>query len=329
MLLSIVMLLLRIIGIILLILLAIILLVLLVPIRYWARADAPELRMPDKEARVSWFLRAILVLITFVDDNLIYELKIFGFTVKSNSPEYLAKQEEKRKKKEEKEKAKQEKAKEEAPQEPVKEEESKPEKTPEKEPAEEKPAEEEAVSEEPASKEEILADQAVHEQALKKEEESLDKEELEIEEYVEKQNPISKFIDAWEKMHDKIDSLLEKKERAEELYDKLNGEHLIRKSLMALQKLLKHILPQKLTGYMKFGFDDPAVTGYATGFAATLYPVYGRTFTLEPDFYETCFKANLEGSGRIRLGYLLYIGIWLLLDKYVRRLIKYIRKKKI
>lgn len=306
MLLTILSILFKIIGIILLILIALILLILLVPIRYWAKVDAPELRIPTINARVSWFLRAIMVLISYVDETLIYEVKLFGFVIKSNSPEYLAKKEEKSK-----EEAKEDQA------------------TPKEEPAEE-PGPEEETTEEPSSEEDIQATQAIHEEVLEEDTSEKPSEDEEYpEEIEEKQDPISRAIESLEKVSDTINDISEKIQKAEDLYDKLHGEALIRKAIALLEKLLRHILPQKLSGYMKFGFDDPALTGYATGFAATLYPVYGRNFTLDPDFYETCFQADCEGSGRIRLMYLLYLVIWLLIDKDVRRLIRYILKKKI
>ena len=365
MLLTILSILLKTIGIILLILLILILLILLVPIRYQARVDAPELKIPIIKARVSWFLRIIMICITYIDETLTYEVKLFGFIIKSNSPEYLAEQEDKKKQKEEKEKTSEDQP---GPEEKTDTEEktgpeekadaegeaSQEEKTgPEEEagsedqlgPEKEPELEEESGSEdktgpegtleaetagqsntEELSEEDILAKQAIHDEAQEKDTSK------EIQSYQEepeeKQNPIEKGIEALEKGSDAIESLCETIQEAEDLYDKLHGEALIRKAIKLLEKLLRHILPRKISGYMKFGFDDPALTGYATGFAATLYPVYGTNFTIEPDFYEVCFKADCEGSGRIQLMYLLYLVIWLLIDKDVRRLIRYILKRR-
>ena len=120
----------------------------------------------------------------------------------------------------------------------------------------------------------------------------------------------------------KLTQLLDKVKEVKSTYDEYHGEALIRKAFTLLGKVLKHVRPRRLTGYLKFGMDDPAVTGYITGALAVFYPVYRSNFTVEPVFYEKCLSVNCRGSGRIRPIYFIYLGIWLILDKNVRRLIK-------
>ena len=43
--------------------------------------------------------------------------------------------------------------------------------------------------------------------------------------------------------------------------------------------MLRHILPKKVSGYVRFGFDDPASTGQATGILGMFLPLIRRDFT--------------------------------------------------
>ena len=123
-----------------------------------------------------------------------------------------------------------------------------------------------------------------------------------------------------------------KKKRRESLGDKIvavrtawqeyHGRQLLDFTKKSIIKILRHVLPRKMRGYIHFGFDDPAVTGLVTGTAAMFYPKYRKTFTLEPDFHQTCFEADCSGRGRIHPGFFLYIGITALMNKDVRNLIK-------
>ncbi|MCD8018667.1 MAG: DUF2953 domain-containing protein [Clostridiales bacterium] len=107
-----------------------------------------------------------------------------------------------------------------------------------------------------------------------------------------------------------------------EAYAEYHGTELLLFFKECIIKLLKHVLPRKLQGNIRYGFDDPSTTGMVTGFAAVFYPKYEKHFTLVPEFQESCFEASCRGRGRIHLGYFLYLGIRVLLNADVRRIVK-------
>lgn len=98
----------------------------------------------------------------------------------------------------------------------------------------------------------------------------------------------------------------------------------IKKQLLAM---LKHVLPQQISGKLRFGADDPSVTGQCLAAAGILLPWYRNRVEITPVFDEAVIEGELEIKGRIRLGTLMLRGIRVLLDKNFRvqlkRLLKY------
>ena len=94
-------------------------------------------------------------------------------------------------------------------------------------------------------------------------------------------------------------------------------------------KLLKHILPRKIRGNVKFGFEDPATTGDVLVYVSLFYPMYYRSVKLVPVFNENIMLADLDIKGRIGIYYLIYIVLKLYLDKNIMRLYSLYKKKKL
>ena len=65
--------------------------------------------------------------------------------------------------------------------------------------------------------------------------------------------------------------------------------------------ILKHICPRKITGYVKFGFDDPALTGQILGVIGTFYPMFSKKLTVLPDFAKAKLEVDVKMKGRIFL----------------------------
>ena len=87
-----------------------------------------------------------------------------------------------------------------------------------------------------------------------------------------------------------------------------------------LKKIIKHILPGKLKSKLIFGTGDPCSTGQALGAFGILYSIYGDSLQITPDFENKVFKGSHYARGRIRIGTILIIVIKLLLDKRFKEL---------
>lgn len=102
----------------------------------------------------------------------------------------------------------------------------------------------------------------------------------------------------------------------------------IRTVYSSFKKLLKHILPQKIRGYVKFGTSDPGTTGKLLGVLGVFYAKYGRSLQIYPDFENQVIEAELRVKGRIRLFTLGVIGLKAYLNKDVKYLINQIKSFK-
>lgn len=105
------------------------------------------------------------------------------------------------------------------------------------------------------------------------------------------------------------------------------NQNTIRLIWRQIVKIIKHILPTKLRGRVKFGFDDPATTGQILTYISPFYGVYAKTFTIEPVFDEKVMEGELHLKGRIRLGTLLWYVVRVLLNKNFRNLLKKLLKR--
>lgn len=77
-----------------------------------------------------------------------------------------------------------------------------------------------------------------------------------------------------------------------------------KKAFQILKKELMHVLrylrPKKLEGSLCFGFEDPYLTGKLLAILSVLYPWYGDSVMIQPDFENEVFECNLGAKGSIR-----------------------------
>lgn len=90
----------------------------------------------------------------------------------------------------------------------------------------------------------------------------------------------------------------------------------------------RHMLPKKIQGNVHFGFDKPSLTGKILGYACTIYPLYGESIQLYPDFEKAVLEGDLKIQGSIRLYIFVYWGLRAVLCKDIRKLVKYIKHLK-
>lgn len=155
----------------------------------------------------------------------------------------------------------------------------------------------------------------------------------------EKRSLFEKLQSAFEqlvkKIFDTIQRIREKKEQLSQKIDQImsilkdqENQKTFKLVMRQIGRLFKHILPQRIRGRLKFGFDDPYTTGQILTYISPFYGVYAKTLILEPVFDEKEMEGELHIKGRIRLGSLLWIVIRILLDKNFRRLLKGLLAKK-
>ena len=94
-----------------------------------------------------------------------------------------------------------------------------------------------------------------------------------------------------------------------------------------LVKILKHVMPQKMDVYFEIGTGDPASTGQILAIQGMLYPLICDKICIVPDFEEKRAEGSFHIKGRIRIIAVMICGIRIILMKEVRTLIRQLTKK--
>ena len=82
-----------------------------------------------------------------------------------------------------------------------------------------------------------------------------------------------------------------------------------------LIRMLKHILPKRFNGELRYGFEDPCTTGQVLAGICVFYPVYQNHINIYPDFENKVLEGHLDLKGRIYIGVLLWHALMIFIDK--------------
>jgi len=125
---------------------------------------------------------------------------------------------------------------------------------------------------------------------------------------------------------DKWNSLNDKRKAVTGFLKDERNKKLFRFLKKRVKRILKCILPKKLQGTVKFGFDDPYTTGQVLSYAALLLPFYHDKLKVVPVFENKTFSADVSFKGRIFLIVLLVNGLQIWLNRDFRRILKKFRR---
>lgn len=89
--------------------------------------------------------------------------------------------------------------------------------------------------------------------------------------------------------------------------------------------LLRHISPRDFRGKIRFGLEDPAVTGQILGVLCVLQAFSGNHLEAEADFEKKVLEGMFSLKGHIRTCHFVGVFLRMLLDKHVRITVKGIR----
>lgn len=154
------------------------------------------------------------------------------------------------------------------------------------------------------------------------------KRETESKESVSKKSSkkVRNFIDKVSRICDKIKNVNDVKRSFVDYLKKEESKAAIREIKFIVFKLLKHIFPQKLKAYIHFGFEDPATTGQVLGVAAVFYGIYGENLELQPDFEKQALDGRYALKGRIRVFTLILTAWKLYRNRWIRDFISFSKK---
>ncbi len=115
----------------------------------------------------------------------------------------------------------------------------------------------------------------------------------------------SKISGTVEKLKSLYHSLKHKEEAVMWFLNEKSTKHVIALFKAQITKVLKSILPKKLTGELTLGLDDPATMGQICMYAGIFYPMYDKHFKFTPEFNEKVIDGEVYVKGRIILGAIL------------------------
>ena len=273
---------LKVIGIIILALIAlallIVLMVLFIPVRY--RGKIYFKKTPDIDLSVTWFFKFLNISLKFKDELDISAKVAWFFTVFSNKED--SKDEQKVK-------------------------------------SDNKDTFEKETEEKSLSKKENIEEKSVSIKEHKRDTENTPP--VKADELNRQEKKHSKAVKkAKDKKKDKKNKSLPEKilEKVKDIhYIITNDENklIFMKMLEKVKKIIVHVLPRKISGYFKFGFEDPSVTGQVLEILAVFYPLYKDDFKIIPMFYDEIIEVDISFKGRLRIFYAAYIGLLLWLNK--------------
>jgi len=87
-------------------------------------------------------------------------------------------------------------------------------------------------------------------------------------------------------------------------------------------KLLTHLAPKKIKGYLTFGFDDPASTGMLLAVIGAFAGFVPEGLELTPDFTQKVFKCDVKITGRLFIIFTVVNVIKILTNPKIRKLMK-------
>ncbi len=91
--------------------------------------------------------------------------------------------------------------------------------------------------------------------------------------------------------------------------------------------LFKSILPKKFKLQIQYGLEDPADTAKVLSLYSMVYPFVGDYILIRPDFENKCFSYEVNGKGRIIVGFVLYQVIRVYFNHNCRNFIAMLKKE--
>lgn len=126
----------------------------------------------------------------------------------------------------------------------------------------------------------------------------------------------------------KVKKLLHQKDEVQRILNKPESKQAIAFAWDKLKRLLKHILPGKMKGYVAYGADNPATTGQVLGIISMVYAKTGMILEIRPNFEEPQLECDVELKGRVQLFTLLVIAVKVFLNQELRQLITELKNVK-
>ncbi|MBR1771160.1 MAG: DUF2953 domain-containing protein [Lachnospiraceae bacterium] len=114
---------------------------------------------------------------------------------------------------------------------------------------------------------------------------------------------------------DKIKDVRENVSHYKEIWDDPDTQAFLRHALKRVGRILKGLRPRKLQADVRFGTGSPDTTGYVFAVYGMLSPYLGRHCLLTPDFDEAVVEGEALIAGHVMICQILWQALLLILDR--------------
>ena len=94
-----------------------------------------------------------------------------------------------------------------------------------------------------------------------------------------------------------------------------NAWSVVKKEVIRLLIFLK---PKKINGKVRFGLEDPYVTGQILAVLSVLYPFYAESLEIYPEFEQKVLEGNINIKGKIRGIYAVIVAFNIIINNVLR-----------
>lgn len=128
---------------------------------------------------------------------------------------------------------------------------------------------------------------------------------------------------------EKIEALKGKKDKIMDFLTDETHKKAFVKAKDELWRLLRKLRPKKVAARVRYGFEDPSLTGRILAGISVLYPFLGDDVRVYPDFERKVLDGELEIAGKIKVSYFVWLLWKLVWCKDVRMTYRHIRNFKL
>ncbi len=128
---------------------------------------------------------------------------------------------------------------------------------------------------------------------------------------------------------DKMNVLIEKKEKIRSFLEDEIHHAAFLKAIQSLKRLVLRLKPTDFSGNVRFGFEDPAVTGKTLAVLSVTAPFFEGNLEVEPEFQEEILEGELLIAGKLTAWKFAALVLELFTDKNIRKTISHIKNFKL
>lgn len=128
---------------------------------------------------------------------------------------------------------------------------------------------------------------------------------------------------------DKMNVLIEKKEKIRSFLEDEIHHAAFLQAIQSLKRLVLRLKPTDFSGNVRFGFEDPAVTGKTLAVLSVTAPFFEGNLEVEPEFQEEILEGELLIAGKLTAWKFTALVLELFTDKNIRKTISHIKNFKL